>query len=50
MQVFVEEVGIWMDSLDPYKHVITCDIMYICGPDLLIFSTVFTSSAIFFTR
>ena len=24
MQVFVEEVGIWMDSMDPYKHV--------CGP------------------
>ena len=21
MQVFVEEVGIWMDSMDPYKHV-----------------------------
>ena len=21
MQVFVEEVGLWMDSLDPYKHV-----------------------------
>jgi hypothetical protein len=21
MQVFVEEVGIWMDSLDPLKHV-----------------------------
>ena len=21
MQVFIEEVGIWMDSMDPYKHV-----------------------------
>lgn len=21
MQVFVEEVGLWMDSMDPYKHV-----------------------------
>ena len=24
MQVFVEEVGIWMDSMDPYKHVSVC--------------------------
>ena len=24
MQVFVEEVGIWMDSMDPYKHVSAC--------------------------
>ena len=24
MQVFVEEVGIWMDSMDPYKHVSRC--------------------------
>ena len=24
MQVFVEEVAIWMDSMDPYKHVGTC--------------------------
>ena len=21
MQVFVEEVGLWMDSMDPMKHV-----------------------------
>lgn len=51
MQVFVEEVGIWMDSLDPYKHVITCDLVYTCGLDLLIRPlVVFTPSAIFFAR
>lgn len=49
MQVFVEEVGIWMDSLDPYKHVIACDLIYIHGLDLLIFPfAVFTPSAVFF--
>lgn len=49
MQVFVEEVGIWMDSLDPYKHVIACDLTYIHGLDLLIFPfAVFTPSAVFF--
>lgn len=25
MQVFVEEVGLWMDSMDPHKHVSTCE-------------------------
>jgi hypothetical protein len=25
MQVFVEEVGLWMDSMDPHKHV--CQIL-----------------------
>lgn len=28
MQVFVEEVGLWMDSMDPMKHVITSQLQH----------------------
>lgn len=38
MQVFVEEVGLWMDSMDPYKHV-RCISMTTAPADPLVFST-----------
>jgi hypothetical protein len=33
MQVFVEEIGIWMDSMDSMKHVSSKRFKY-CGPDI----------------
>lgn len=31
MQVFVEEVGLWMDSMDPYKHVGSEGFVMLCS-------------------
>lgn len=45
MQVFVEEVGIWMDSMDPYKHVGGSHFYMRIQTDLV----VFTTSALRFT-
>jgi len=45
MQVFVEEVGIWMDSMDPYKHVGEAPFNMGSQTDLVVFAT----SAIRFT-
>ena len=40
MQVFVEEVGLWMDSMDPYKHVSRFLVGYV---DALLILTVLST-------
>ena len=39
MQVFVEEVGLWMDSMDPYKHVRPSSVMDLIPLTHLVLST-----------
>ena len=48
MQVFVEEVGLWMDSMDPYKHVSFLALDLVIG--LIIISSHVSCHSMLFTN